>query len=219
MEAEREATNILLNDWTHESSDDIFARYNETGAFPSCVDSILANGMGRVQCLPEKVLEAGLGQKSPSRTSSASGTQRLIHHREQNMHNRDMDLSASIMTSKLPSKSSSHGSSMPSKSDSTEMPTISRLSPRGCTPPMMFRSGFNISSLPPETCTNTTSSLFVVPANQTRGWLALNLVNSGAVSALRVSMDGHSMLLYAADGLYVKPQKIEVGSCNSNHNL
>lgn len=146
LEAERQATNILLNDWTHELSDAIFARYVETGAFPSCVDSILANGHGRVQCLPKEA----------------------------------------------------------------EMPGMDALGPHGCMPPMMFKSGFNMSSLPPETCTNTSSPLLVISANQTRGWLALNLVNSGAVSALRVSLDGHSMLLYAADGLFVTPQEIKV---------
>ncbi|KAF4469743.1 cupredoxin [Fusarium albosuccineum] len=59
--AERDATNILLNDWTHELSDVVFSRYLKTGAFPSCVDSILANGKGRVQCLPKDDLEAGPG--------------------------------------------------------------------------------------------------------------------------------------------------------------
>lgn len=75
---------------------------------------------------------------------------------------------------------------------------------------MMFNPGFDMSSLPPETCTNTSSSLLTIPANTTRGWLALNLVNAGAVSALRVSLDGHSMLVYAADGLYVQPQVVKV---------
>ncbi|RSL98516.1 hypothetical protein CDV31_012583 [Fusarium ambrosium] len=48
------------------------------------------------------------------------------------------------------------------------------------------------------------------PSYQSRGWLALNLVNSGAVSALRVSLDGHSMFVYAADGLYTKLQEVNV---------
>ncbi|EWZ79220.1 hypothetical protein FOCG_18256 [Fusarium oxysporum f. sp. radicis-lycopersici 26381] len=150
LAAERNATNVLLNDWTHELSDVVFARYIKTGAFPSCVDSILANGQGRVQCLPKSALEM------------------------------------------------------------SDMPGMEALNPRGCMPPMMFKPGFNMSSLPPETCTNTTSPLLVIPADQSRGWLALNLVNSGAVSALRVSLDGHSMFVYAADGLYTKLQKVNV---------
>lgn len=43
-----------------------------------------------------------------------------------------------------------------------------------------------------------------------RGWLALNLVNSGAVSKLHVSLDAHSMLVYAADGSYVEMQEVKV---------
>lgn len=75
---------------------------------------------------------------------------------------------------------------------------------------MMFKPGFNVSSLPPETCANTTSSLLIVSANHTQGWLALNLVNSGGVSKLAVSLDAHSMYIYAADGLYVTLQEVKV---------
>lgn len=53
---------------------------------------------------------------------------------------------------------------------------------------MMFRPGFNASSIPPETCVNTSSALLTIPANRMRGWMALNLVNSGAVNTLRVSL-------------------------------
>lgn len=61
------------------------------------------------------------------------------------------------------------------------------------------------------TCTNNSSPLLSIPADPTRGWLALNLVNSGAVSKLCVSLDGHSMFVYAADGLYVQLQEVKVG--------
>lgn len=74
----------------------------------------------------------------------------------------------------------------------------------------MFNPGYNASSLPPDTCTNTTSSLLNISANSNTGWLALNLVNSGAVSALRVSLDGHSMFVYAADGSFVQLQEVKV---------
>lgn len=76
----------------------------------------------------------------------------------------------------------------------------------------MFRPGYNVSSLPPATCANTTSSLLTASANYTQGWLALNLVNSGAVGMLAVSLDAHSMYVYAADGLYVTLHEVNV-SC------
>jgi len=43
-----------------------------------------------------------------------------------------------------------------------------------------------------------------------QGWLALNLVNAGAVSKLAVSLDSHSMFVYAADGLFTAMQEVEV---------
>lgn len=100
--------------------------------------------------------------------------------------------------------------SQPTASEMPDMGGMDSLSPRGCMPPMMFKPGFDMSSLPPESCTNTTSPLLTVPANQSEGWLALNLVNSGAVSALRVSLDGHSMFVYSADGLYTRLQEVNV---------
>ncbi|KAL2007605.1 hypothetical protein VTN00DRAFT_9043 [Thermoascus crustaceus] len=90
--------------------------------------------------------------------------------------------------------------------------TMTLLTPRGCMPPMMFRDGDDAGDLPPETCTNTTLPLLTISAGRTNGWLALNVVNSGAVSPLRATLDSHSMFAYAADGLYVEPQKTKVSS-------
>lgn len=45
------------------------------------------------------------------------------------------------------------------------------------------------------------------------GWAAIHLVNAGAVSRLSVSLDGHSMYVYAADGLYVEPREVKVSIC------
>lgn len=47
-------------------------------------------------------------------------------------------------------------------------------------------------------------------ADASQGWVAFHLVNAAAVSRLSVSLDGHSMLVYAADGLYVEPQEVKV---------
>ncbi|PYI00346.1 hypothetical protein BO78DRAFT_355831 [Aspergillus sclerotiicarbonarius CBS 121057] len=162
LEAERKATNILLNDWSHEPSDTIYARYLETGAYPFCVDSLLANGVGRVECLPKYMLHG----------MSNMGTM--------------------TMSGMSPSM------------------TMTSLTPRGCSPPMMFRKDFNSSSLPPDTCSNTSSPLLTICAGCEGGWLALNLVNSGASSRLHVSLDTHSMFVYAADGRYVEMQEVKI---------
>ena len=200
LAAEQDATNILLNDWTHELSDVVFARYLETGAFPSYVDSILSNGQGRVQCLPESILKSGPGlgiEPEASRSATMSSMLPVNSLEQRDMH--DMSRSSPTMST-----------SQPTASEMPDMGGMDSLSPRGCMPPMMFKPGFDMSSLPPESCTNTTSPLLTVPANQSEGWLALNLVNSGAVSALRVSLDGHSMFVYSADGLYTKLQEVNV---------
>lgn len=164
----------MLNDWTHELSDKIYARYEETGAFPFCVDSVLANGQGRVNCLPDSVLKDAAGD---------------------GMH--------------------SEMSDMPDMPDMHDMPDMSSLTPRGCAPPMMFKPGYNRSDLPPETCTNTSSPLLNIAANNTRGWLALHLVNAGATSALGVSLDGHSMYVYGADGGFVELLETQVSNANT----
>lgn len=74
----------------------------------------------------------------------------------------------------------------------------------------MFRHGYNASDLPPDTCTNALLPLLTISANQTQGWLALNLVNSGMFIMLYVSLDAHTIFVYAADGVYVQMQEVNV---------
>ncbi|KAE8394415.1 multicopper oxidase-domain-containing protein [Aspergillus alliaceus] len=61
LQAERGSFSLLLIDWTHDLSDTIFERYIQTAAFPNCVDTVLANRLGRVECLPKYMLDAGSG--------------------------------------------------------------------------------------------------------------------------------------------------------------
>jgi len=216
LQAERDAPSVLLNDWTHSLSDVIYEQYIETGAFPNCVDSLLANGQGRVQCLPESVLEAGTGLGlSPSSTMSMPSMQMRAAAVSSDMGASSMasDMTMAPSPTSPPSQAAVSSSTMEMSSMSTMLgmaPGMDSLTPRGCMPPMMFKPGFNISSLPPESCTNTTSELLTIPANKTQGWLALNLVNAGSVSKLGVSLDAHSMYVYASDGLFVALQEVKV---------
>jgi len=300
LQAERDATPVLLNDWNHNPSDAIYSQYFKTGAFPYCVDSILANGYGRVQCLPESVLQAGVGLGldtgmpgmsgmvvGDSIMSASTAMQRMSTNDPDmssvsampDMSTNDPSMAAETAMQEMsmdhPMRGSLTGtmirrsaspkplmprismndpmtgfqpessvptatnlrtpvlsiSSMASESSSTSnvpsrsgMPPMSSanamssmqgmgpLNPKGCTPPMMFRPGFNITSLPPQTCSNTTSPLFTINAHYMRGWLALNLVNAGGVSKLAVSLDSHSMFVYAADGLFTALQEVKVSS-------
>ncbi|KIV94133.1 hypothetical protein, variant 2 [Exophiala mesophila] len=254
LQVERSGTILLLSDWYHRLSDRIYDEYFTTGAFPQCVDSLLANGRGRVQCLPQNILEAGpgLGLESniandphdpdamsmamESSTTSGMGMASMsmdtasmpalttdamsMSMRKRSDHTAspstgtamsDMSAMSSTLTSMatMGSSTASVGTEDQTMSTTVDMPQMT-LGPRGCSPPMMFRPGFNASSLPLETCTNTTSELFTFTADASRGWTALHLVNAGAVSRLSVSLDGHSMFVYEADGLYVTLQEVQV---------
>jgi len=231
LQAETDATSIMLNDWTHDTSDTIYATYFENGVFPYCVDSLLANGMGQVRCLPESILEAGTGLGlSPTSMTMAGMKARQMASMTMAMTSSSSTMMAAAATSlsiasvstiismaSMPPQSSMTGMAATSlsmliagssMSALSAMPTS--LTPRGCTMPMMFKPGYNESSLPPDTCTNTTSPLTTVTGNATLGWLALNLVNSGSVAKLSVSLDAHSMYVYAADGLFVNLQEVKV---------
>ncbi|KAI9675041.1 MAG: hypothetical protein M1817_001447 [Caeruleum heppii] len=261
LQAERNASSILLNDWTHASSDEIYEQYFRTGAFPHCVDSILANGQGRVNCLPESVLEAGPGLGLGSSSSDMSSMDMPGMGKRADGGDRSMSMDAMMpgmsmadssstempeaeqmtptsdtmsmgsmtgmdpMSSTMPTSMTDSMPAMDSMSDmdpaSTmghgSMPSMGPLSPRGCSPPMMFKPGFDANSLPPESCVNTTSPLLTIPADSELGWLAINLVNSGAVSMLSVSVDAHSMFVYAADGLFTSLQEAKMGAASPSN--
>ncbi|CAE6408440.1 unnamed protein product [Rhizoctonia solani] len=55
-------------------------------------------------------------------------------------------------------------------------------------------------------CTNPNTSFEVFSVNQSDGWVAFNMLNSGALWDLRVSIDSHKMYFFAADGHYTKDQ-------------
>ena len=75
----------------------------------------------------------------------------------------------------------------------------------------MLGPGFNNTrSLPPQACSNTPSGLAVIHVDEANGWVVLHLANTGLLSDLAFSIDGHSMIVYAADGLYVELSEIQV---------
>merc|ERR1712000_188033 len=223
-QAERAATPLLLTDWYHRLSDVVYDEFFTTGAFPQCVVSLLANGYGRIQCLPESVLQAGPGLGLESIVANDP-------HDPLSMPGMSMGTTsgsnmpietASCSSMSMDSMSTDMPMSMHKRSDHATMTStspmatmsgmadMSSLGPKGCSMQMMFKPGFNASSLPPETCSNTTSELFMFNVDASQGWTAFHLVNAAAVSRLSVSLDGHSMFVYAADGLYVKPQEVKV---------
>ncbi|KAG8707063.1 hypothetical protein FRC08_000723 [Ceratobasidium sp. 394] len=55
-------------------------------------------------------------------------------------------------------------------------------------------------------CTNSSTPFQVYTVKQSDGWVAFNLLNSGALWDLRVSIDSHKMYFFAADGEYTQIQ-------------
>lgn len=224
LQAERDAFPVLLTDWYHDISDVVLREYNRTGVFPHCVDSLLANGMGRVHCLPQEVLDCGpdlcvgpgISNAMPMSSSGNREMSRSSSAASQDMTLMDDTANSVSTTHPMPmtmsvSSSSAGGSTPQHKRQTMDMSDMATsLGPRGCTPPTMFRPGYNASDLPQETCTETMAPLLTIPANSSSGWLALNLVNAGSTSKLTASLDSHTMFVYAADGLFVRMQEIEV---------
>ncbi|CAE6393768.1 unnamed protein product [Rhizoctonia solani] len=55
-------------------------------------------------------------------------------------------------------------------------------------------------------CSNTSTTYEVFTVKQSDGWVSFNLLNSGGVWDLRVSIDQHKLYFYAADGAYINIQ-------------
>ncbi|KAG9122926.1 hypothetical protein FRC07_000496 [Ceratobasidium sp. 392] len=55
-------------------------------------------------------------------------------------------------------------------------------------------------------CANSATPFKVFTVKQSDGWVAFNLLNSGALWDLRVSVDSHKMYFFAADGQYTNVQ-------------
>ncbi|KAB5589622.1 Multicopper oxidase [Ceratobasidium theobromae] len=89
------------------------------------------------------------------------------------------------------------------------------ITPKGCMSPN--NTLFNIfSGAKPELaspkvfyeCENTTTSLQHWVINKHDKWVAFNLLNSGSIWDLRISIDSHDLYVYAADGSFVNIKKV-----------
>ncbi|KAF2228885.1 multicopper oxidase [Viridothelium virens] len=87
---------------------------------------------------------------------------------------------------------------------------------QGCSPPGIAEIEgnfqFNLSALPPVlayscNATNTIPSVFNV--NSTARWASFNFILSASVQTPMVSIDDHEMWVYAADGHFVQPQRVD----------
>lgn len=76
----------------------------------------------------------------------------------------------------------------------------------------------DLSAVPPGVfsgCNATNSAGSTIEVDPHNGWVSLNFISTATAQEMVVSIDDHPMWLYAVDGGYVEPQKIDVCTFNS----
>ena len=211
MDADIHGQIMFVHDWYHATADTILAMYYTTGVYPSCFDSIIINGRGAVECLPAATLASATGGAASDSMATTTVAVTDI-----------MTLAAGPITDSAMASATAEAMGMGSGpmgaviGGGTGTTEQMALSPRGCGQPMQFKAGYNASYLNPETCTNTSTPLEVIYTNGAE-WMAFHLVNAGVTAQLSFSFDHHDMWVYAADGLYVELQNVQVLSGYDSH--
>lgn len=94
-----------------------------------------------------------------------------------------------------------------------------RLTDKGCFPPAIFpillgnSSTITPSALPPsvfDVCTPTEGSREVIEAPCGKKWMALDVISSAGIDTFAFSIDEHPLWVYAVDGHYIDPVRVEV---------
>ncbi|KAL9620216.1 MAG: hypothetical protein Q9160_005225 [Pyrenula sp. 1 TL-2023] len=70
----------------------------------------------------------------------------------------------------------------------------------------------DFSKLPPDVfgnCKPTKGSQTTVQVDQANGWASLNFISSAGLETLTVSIDKHPLWIYAVDGHYIQPQRVD----------
>lgn len=70
-------------------------------------------------------------------------------------------------------------------------------------PEVLDPSVFNV-------CTPTQGSREVIHAPQDKDWLALDIISTAGIGTFAFSIDEHSLWVYAVDGHYIEPLKVDV---------
>ncbi|KAH5293476.1 hypothetical protein HBI12_229350 [Parastagonospora nodorum] len=93
-----------------------------------------------------------------------------------------------------------------------------RLTDKGCVPPEYYQitlgndSAVNLGSIAPEVfdvCTPSHGSRAVVTAPLEKNWFALDLISTAGIDTFAFSIDEHPMWVYAVDGHYIEPMKVD----------
>lgn len=70
----------------------------------------------------------------------------------------------------------------------------------------------DVGALPKEVfdvCTPTEGSVEVIKAPHSTKWIALDIISSASIDTFAVSIDEHPMWIYAVDGNYIEPLKVD----------
>ncbi|KAE8452253.1 hypothetical protein EG329_000953 [Mollisiaceae sp. DMI_Dod_QoI] len=90
------------------------------------------------------------------------------------------------------------------------------LTDKGCLAPTnpLAQTSFphNLSVIPPGLfygCNATSTPGAIIEVDPHQGWVSMNFISTASLQEMVVSIDNHPMWLYAVDGRYVEPQKID----------
>ncbi|KAH7325751.1 Cupredoxin [Stachybotrys elegans] len=168
--AERHVQPLLVSDVTHLTSGDKQDITVAAGIEITCYDSVVFNGKGSVQCLPEEEVAAHLSPVQQMYLSLIPGL---------------------TMTDKacLPAEALN----------------------------LIAGGGGNVSAIPEGVysgCTPTEGSVEVIHAPEPVGcpseqWVAIDIIGAINFMTAAVSIDEHDMWVYAMDGGYIEPQRVQ----------
>jgi FtsP/CotA-like multicopper oxidase with cupredoxin domain len=182
-EAEAAVKPLLLTDWRHRTSDQTWNDQLASGIESAiCMDSLLVNGKGAVKCLSREEIDAFV---DPS-IAPILEANNLSYTKKGYVDHRAFKFLADDVS---------------------------------CLPPQFFQltfgnsSAFNIDALPEEVfeiCTPTEGSREVIQAPRDKKWYALDIISSAGISTFAFSIDEHPLWVYAVDGHYIEPLKVDV---------
>ncbi|XHG07321.1 hypothetical protein AWENTII_010473 [Aspergillus wentii] len=161
LEAEKNTKPMILSDWHTMTSEQFWKAEEVTGLDGYCVNAMLINGKGSVQCLPRDVINEYTTPAQKASLGNATLT----------------DLAC------FPPIAATEGN----------FTHYDILSPQG------FFEG----------CTPSQGPTEVLEVNPAAGWVSWDLICAAGVSAPMFSIDEHPMYVYAIDGRYVEPMRVD----------
>ncbi|KAJ4359831.1 uncharacterized protein N0V89_000387 [Didymosphaeria variabile] len=164
--AEARVTPLIISDWRHKTSSETWDLEVAAGLESAvCVDSLLVNGKGAVDCWSREELTKYTN---------------------------------------------------PAVAPVLQQANLS-MTDKGCLPAEVLATLFpspdtNLTALPSsvfDVCTPTQGSREVIKAPCSDKWMALDIISSAGIATFAVSIDEHPLWVYAVDGHYIEPLKVD----------